>query len=108
MKTKFLNDNLPRGFPNGPGFRYGNFFIPRVEKTCACQAGEQSKGLKNSQNDYGPKLGQKCQKFKNLKKVIIVKCLVFQLTMSKISFKIFIFVSVKIIRLGEHTIGIYL
>jgi hypothetical protein len=21
------------GFPSGPGFRYGNFFIPRVEKT---------------------------------------------------------------------------
>ena len=21
------------GFPNGPSFRYGNFFIPRVEKT---------------------------------------------------------------------------
>jgi hypothetical protein len=21
-----------KGFPNGPGFRYGNFFIPRVVK----------------------------------------------------------------------------
>jgi len=21
------------GFPNGPSFRYGNFFLPRVEKT---------------------------------------------------------------------------
>ena len=22
--------NIKKGFPNGPGFRYGNFFIPRA------------------------------------------------------------------------------
>ena len=27
----FTEKNI--GFPNGPSFRYGNFFIPRVEKT---------------------------------------------------------------------------
>jgi len=28
-----IKADVIKGFPNGPGFRYGNFFIPRVEKT---------------------------------------------------------------------------
>ena len=36
MELDFLDAKLMVkiiGFPNGPSFRYGNFFIPRVEKT---------------------------------------------------------------------------
>ena len=33
MTVAYINSYRNKGFPNGPGFRYGNFFIPRVEKT---------------------------------------------------------------------------
>ena len=31
--SSILAHDSNKGFPNGLGFRYGNFFIPRVEKT---------------------------------------------------------------------------
>ena len=34
-------DNINIGFLNGPSFRYGNFFIPRVEKTSKNQPTER-------------------------------------------------------------------
>jgi hypothetical protein len=33
MAVAYTNSYRNIGFPNGPSFRYGNFFIPRVEKT---------------------------------------------------------------------------
>ena len=33
MAIAYTNSYRNIGFPNGPVFRYGNFFIPRVEKS---------------------------------------------------------------------------
>ena len=33
MAVAYTNSYRNIGFPNGPVFRYGNFFIPRVEKS---------------------------------------------------------------------------
>ena len=32
MAIAYIDSYRNKGFPNGPGFRYGNFFIPRVVK----------------------------------------------------------------------------
>ena len=39
------------GFPNGPGFRYGNFFIPRVVKNHKMSPREEKAYLPRA---YGP------------------------------------------------------
>ena len=33
MAIAYIDSYRNIGFPNGPVFRYGNFFIPRVEKS---------------------------------------------------------------------------